>query len=270
MTSHIFLALGMWTATVDANVAAIAAVNRTLLAAGKKPYACGHYPSWLGYAYLQLGDVKSAKSALTACRAAVEAGLPMEHTAHSMDPDDSVTGSFANMRLRYLLESGDWGGEVASWTIPTNSGLGAQFDFAFARALGEIALDHITGARDAIAHLEALSRTIVDLETKRGDPDPTNSVRPEILLSEAKGLMAEKENHLATAENLLRRAVALEATLPIAFGPPTIDQPTHELLGAFLLRHGQRTEARAEFEKALAAAPGRRLAERGLQAASAG
>jgi len=113
-------------------------------------------------------------------------------------------------------------------------------------------------------------RSIVDLETKRCDPDPTNRVRPVILLSEAKGLMAEKENHLATAENLLRRAVTLEATLPIAFGPPTIDQPTHELLGAFLLRHGRRTEARVEFQKALAAAPGRRLAEKGLQAASAG
>ena len=39
MTSHIFLALGMWTATVDANVAAIAAVNRAGAAVGKAPYA---------------------------------------------------------------------------------------------------------------------------------------------------------------------------------------------------------------------------------------
>jgi Flp pilus assembly protein TadD len=78
--------------------------------------------------------------------------------------------------------------------------------------------------------------------------------------------MAEQEGDLATAEKWLRQAVGLEATLPIAFGPPTIDQPTHELLGGFLLRHGQRTQARAEFEKALAAAPARRLAEKGLQA----
>ncbi len=121
-------------------------------------------------------------------------------------------------------------------------------------------------ARDALIKLESLSRAVVDLETKRNDPDPTDRVRPEILLAEAKGLMAEQDNHLATAEKLLRRAVELEATLPIAFGPPTIDQPAHELLGAFLLRHGHRTQARAEFEKALAAAPGRRLAEKGLQA----
>jgi tetratricopeptide (TPR) repeat protein len=269
MTSHIFLALGMWRATVDANVAAIAAVNRARVASGKEPVGCGHYSSWLGYAYLQLGNVESARSVLAACRAAMEAALPLEHPAHSMDPDDSVTGSFANMRLRYLLETEDWRGEVAGWTMPTNAGPGAQFDFAFARALGEITQGHIAAARDSIVELKTLSHPVVDLEMKRSDPDPINRVRPEILLDEAEGLVAEQENHLATAEKLLRRAVSLEATLPIAFGPPTIDQPTHELLGAFLLRHGQRAEARGEFEKALAAAPGRRLAEEGLQAASA-
>jgi hypothetical protein len=266
MTSHIFLALGMWTATVEANVAAIADVNRTRLAAGKTPVGCGHYSSWLEYAYLQLGNLQSARSALAACRAQMEAALPMGHPAHSMDPDDSVTGSFANMRLRYLLETHDWSGEVAGWTMPTNAGPGAQLDFAFAHALGEIARRNMPAARDAMLKLETVSHSVVDLETKRNDPDPTYRVRPEILMAEAKGLMAEQQSDLATAEKLLRQAVALEATLPIAFGPPTIDQPTHELLGAFLLRRGQQTQARVEFEKALAAAPGRRLAEKGLQA----
>jgi hypothetical protein len=270
MTSHIFLALGMWKATVDANVAAIAAVNRARMAAGEKPYACGHSPSWLEYAYLQLGDVESARNALAACRAAMEAGLAMEHHAHSMDPDDSLTGSFANMRLRYLLETGDWSGEVGGWAIPAKAGPGAQLDFAFARALGEIAQRHLSAARSAIAELETVCRSVIGLETQRADPDPTDRVRPDIILDEAQGLMAEQENHLAAAANLLRQAVALEATLPVAFGPPTVELPTHELLGAFLLRHGQRPLARAEFAKELAAAPGRRLAEKGLQAASAG
>jgi len=270
MTSHIFLALGMWTATIDANVAAISAVNRTRAAAGKMPVGCGHYWSWLEYAYLQVGDVESAHGALAQCRASMEAALPVEHPTHSMDSDDSLAGSFANMRLRYLLETGDWSGEVAGWTMPSNAGPGAQLDFAFARALGEITQRHLAAARDAIVKLESISRAVVEMETKRNDSDPTDRVRPEILLYEAEALIAEQENHLATADKLLRRAVALEVALPIAFGPPTIDQPTHELLGAFLLRRGQRTQAQAEFEKALVAAPGRRLAEKGLQAASPG
>ena len=182
MTSHIFLAIGMWTATVDANIAALADVNRALAAAGKLPVSCGHYASWLGYAYLQLGNVESAKSTLVACRAEMQAALPIEHPAHSMDPDDSATGSFANMRLRYLLETGDWSGEIASWPLPTNAGPGAQLDFAFARALGEIAHGHIAAAQNAVVELKAAARAVVALETKRNDPDPTNRVRPEILL----------------------------------------------------------------------------------------
>ena len=267
MTSHIFLALGMWTETIDANVAAIAAVDHARQAAGKMSIGCGHYSSWLEYAFLQIGNVQSARRTLESCRAAMKAALPMEHPAHSMDPDDSVTGSFANMRLRYLLETEDWSGDVAGWTVPANAGLGAQLDFAFARALGEISRRNTAAAREAVAKLEIISHAVIDFEGKRNDSDPTDRIRPEILLDEAKGLMAEQEHDLPTAERLLRRAVALEASLPIAFGPPTIDQPTHELLGAFLFRRGQRTEAGAEFEKALVAAPGRRLAEKGLRAA---
>lgn len=270
MTSHIFLALGMWTETIDANVAAIAAVNRARAAVGKKPVGCGHYASWLEYAYLQLGNVESAKNTLLACRATMQAALPLDHTAHSMDPDDSVIGSFANMRLRYLLETADWSGEVAAWSVPPNAGPGARLDFAFARALAEIAQGHIPVARNAMAELETVSHSVVAWETKQNDPDPTDRVRPVIILDEAQALMAEQEHHPANAEKLLRQAVALETALPTAFGPPTIDLPTHQLLGEFLLRHGQRTEARTEFAKALAAAPKRRLAEKGLQTASAG
>ena len=39
MTSHIFLALGMWPAVIDANVAAIAAQEHTRRAAGEEPAA---------------------------------------------------------------------------------------------------------------------------------------------------------------------------------------------------------------------------------------
>lgn len=268
MTSHIFLAIGMWQATVDANIAAMADINRERAAAGKRPAGCGHYPSWLDYAYLQLGNAESAKSTLIGCRTELQTALPMEHTGHSMDPDASIATSYANMRLRYLLDSGDWNGDVAGWPLPTHAGPAAQLDFAFADALKEIAQGHLAAARAAIAKLETIAHSVIERETKENDPDPTYRVRPEILLTEAKGLMAEQEHQLANAEKLLRHAVGLEATLPVAFGPPTIDQPPHELLGEFLLRHGQRAEAHAEFAKALAAAPGRRQAEKGLQASS--
>jgi len=269
MTSHIFLALGMWQDTVDANIAAIADVDRTLKSKGRT-LGCGHYPSWLGYAYLQLGQLDKSKSALGLCRASLESQITKEHPGHSMDPDDSLSGSFANMRLRYLLDSGDWKSEIGGWTLPKNAGDGARLDFVFAHVMSAIMQGDKTAARAALVELDGVSREVVDLETKRGDPDPTYRVRPEIFVLEARGLIAELEGDFAGAEKLLRQAVEREDKLPIAFGPPTIDKPSHELLGEFLLRRDRKEEARVEFERALASTPGRRLAKEGLVSASTG
>jgi tetratricopeptide (TPR) repeat protein len=266
MTSHIFLALGMWPETVDANIAAIADVDREFKSKGKTAPGCGHYPSWLGYAYLQLGQMDKAKGALGSCRTTFAAQATMAHPGHSMDPDDSLAGSFADMRLRYLLDSGDWSGEIAGWTLPNTAGAGARLDFAFARVMSEIMQRHGPAAREALTMLESVGREATDIETKRGDPDPTYRMRPEIFILEARGLLTEQDGDFASAEKLLRQAVGMEEKLPIAFGPPTIDKPTHELLGEFLLRRGRKDEAHSEFEKALARTPGRRLAAQGFDA----
>jgi tetratricopeptide (TPR) repeat protein len=270
MTSHIFLAIGMWQEVVDANIAAIADVDRARKAAGKSSVGCGHYPSWLGYAYLQLGQKDKARSAVALCRASVESQAAMDHPGMSMDPDASLSGSFANMRLRYLLDTGDWTGEVAGWTLPKTAGAGARLDFAFARAMGEIIQGHRDAARLALTELESIGHEVADLKTKSGDPDPSYRVRPEIFLLQVRALLAEQEGDFAGAERLMLQAVALEDKLPIAFGPPTIDKPSHELLGEFLLRRSRKDEAHAEFEKAVARTPGRRLTEQGFEATSAG
>jgi hypothetical protein len=267
MTSHIFLALGMWAEVVQANLAAIADVELARRAAGKgPPPGCGHYPSWLGYGYLQLGQMDKARNAVAACRATVEAQAAVDHPGMSMDPDQSLSGAFADMRLRYLLDSGDWTGEIANWTAPKSAGAGARFDFAFARAMGEITAGRGDAARAALAALEAVGREVVDIQTRSGDSDPSYRVRPAIMVLEVRALLAEQERDLAGAEQLMLQATGLEDKLPIAFGPPTIDKPSHELLGEFLLRRGRKTEAHAEFEKAVARTPGRRLAEQGLAA----
>jgi tetratricopeptide (TPR) repeat protein len=266
MTSHIFLALGMWQEVVQANIAAIADVDRARKAAGKSPVGCGHYPSWLGYAYLQLGQKDNARRAVAFCRATVESQAAMDHPGMSMDPDVTLSGSFANMRLRYLLDTGDWTGEIAGWTLPKGARPGARLDFAFARAMGEIVQGRRDAARQALAELEVVGRQVAEIDAKSGDPDPSYRVRPDIFLLEIRALLAEQEGDFAGAERLMLQAVSMEDKLPIAFGPPTIDKPGHELFGEFLFRRGRKDEAHAEFEKAVARTPGRRLTEQGFNA----
>jgi tetratricopeptide (TPR) repeat protein len=259
MTSHIFLALGMWPETVDSNIAAIAAADRE--EKGNNSSRCGHYPSWLEYAYLQLGQIDKARATLTTCRGtleSLESKTPMGHGGHPMNAGENLSGAFANMLLRYLIDSGDWNGQIAQWPLPKNAGPDAKLDFAFARVMSEIMKKDNSAARQALAELESKAKEVKDIETKKADADPTFRVRPDVLVLEARGLLAEQENDFAGAEKLLRQAVALEETLPIAFGPPTIDKPTHELLGEFLLRRGRKDEARAQLERALARTPGRR------------
>jgi tetratricopeptide (TPR) repeat protein len=209
-----------------------------------------------------------AKHALDLCRATLESQAAMDHPGTSMDPDNSLNGSFANMRLRYLLDSGDWSGEAAGWSLSKTAGAGARFDFAFARVMSEVMQRHGPAAREALVVLTNVAREVVDIQTKRADPDPTYRVRPEIFLLEARGLLAELDGDFTGAEKLLRQAVEQEEKLPIAFGPPTIDKPTHELLGEFLVRRGRKAEAHAEFQQALARTPGRRLAEQGLKSSA--
>jgi hypothetical protein len=54
--------------------------------------------------------------------------------------------------------------------------------------------------------------------------------------------------------------------MPFEFGPPFIDKPTYELLGEQLVEAAKPEEARAAFRTALARAPERVAAERGLAA----
>jgi tetratricopeptide (TPR) repeat protein len=236
-------------------------------AKGKSPVACGHYPAWLAYAHLQLGQTAAAKSLLSACRAAAAIEKPADEPGHVMDADASLGSEFANMRLVYLLASGDWRGEVAAWELPPIVGTAARLDFAFARAVASIGGD-AEEIRRAMADLEAVGREVIAAEKAKDEADPSYRVRPEIFRLEAGALLAESRRDFAAAEKLAREAVALEDALPVAFGPPTIDLPARELLGNFLLRRGRRDEARDEFARALALAPGRRAAQVGLATAA--
>ncbi len=94
--------------------------------------------------------------------------------------------------------------------------------------------------------------------------------RTEVLRLELAGLVAGLAGDGAAALDTLRRATAVEDGMAYAFGPPFVNEPSHELLGEELLAAGQPAAARAEFEAALARTPGRTSVLFGLaRAASA-
>jgi predicted negative regulator of RcsB-dependent stress response len=83
----------------------------------------------------------------------------------------------------------------------------------------------------------------------------------EAVVALAKG---DRESGLA----LLSACADAEAKLPPPFGPPVLAKPSAELLGDELLAVGRKPEAAAAYERALAAAPGRRRSLEGLKEAT--
>ena len=104
MTSHIFVALGLWDDVIAMNEKAVAVVNAQRAAAGKGLAFCGHYPSWLVYGYLQKRDLDRARYYIDGCRAL--AAKELEARAPSdPDPDNSMSGSYLYMRAMLAADT---------------------------------------------------------------------------------------------------------------------------------------------------------------------
>ena len=89
---------------------------------------------------------------------------------------------------------------------------------------------------------------------------------------ESPGLMADQIAAVARLRGgdldgglaALRKVAEAETSLPMEFGPPVVALPTWELLGDELLRAHRPAEAVVAYKAALARAPGRTRALRGL------
>lgn len=248
MTSHIFLALGMWDEVIKANETAMAVVNQQRAALGKMPVSCGHYAEWLHYAYLQRGRIEDARAILTKCRE--QAGQGVE--------------SFSQMRADFLINSQLW--SDAAVDFPELAGpIDSQLTFDFATALSKLKRRD-AHAQEAVERFEDTRRKFVIWNAKQESPNESAGKRAEIFSGELKALVEVSRGHPAQAIDRLKTLALQEHALPVEFGPPFVNKPVDELLGEILTEQHDLPEAHRAFTAALAAAPGRRVAAAGLQA----
>jgi len=260
MTSHVFLALGMWDDVVSANETATGIINTKRVAGSKPPQSCGHYNLWLEYGYLQQGRFADAMRILSACRSQAEEQSAAGHNHGAVDPDNTAAGSFIQMRAHYLIETRDWSGEAASWKLPSGASAWTQLLFEYTDALAAFHRSDATAARALL-----VPQLNADLDRERYSADNWMRKVPGILTDEIQGLVFLRDNAVDKAAAALQKAADAEASLPSAFGPPLIAKPSHELLGEFLLESSRNQEARTAFETALLRAPRRVQALLGLQ-----
>jgi tetratricopeptide (TPR) repeat protein len=247
MTSHIFLALGLWDDVVRANEAATSVVNRQRARRGAPPARCGHYSEWLAYGYQQQGRVNDAARVVEGC-----------WNSPAMHGGDAIEG-LAGMRAAYIVDSRDWSGRFIEEPAAHDGDSGADAYLAFGTGYAAA----MRGDRKtAVSALERLENA-----TKRMD----DGFRPygRILGLELGGLIRAMTGDSAAGAALVRQAADLDDAQPIPFGPPWTIKPPHELLGELLLGMGRAEEARREFELALARTPRRPLAVLGLMESQA-
>jgi tetratricopeptide (TPR) repeat protein len=258
MTSHIFLALGLWDDSVAANTASMATVNRNRAAAGLPSTGCGHAAEWLVYSDYQRGRAEAADAQVDLCRRDALAELARP-AAGPIEPGRSAVRSYADMAVRRLTETGHWTG-TQGLDLPEGRYLSSRFALAYGELLAA------AGDQGRVAAAHAWLREAAEaLRAARGPAAPSAVTRrEEIVLMQAAGLERLEGGDAEAGLADLRAAAESERSIPAEFGPPLVEKPSFELLGDALLRLGRRDEARAAYEAALALAPGRRLSLHGL------
>lgn len=259
MTSHIFIAMGMWDDVVHANEVAVAVTNKQAEAQHKPARVCGHYNLWLEYGYLQQGRVQSARATLDACTKTVSQNDPSSG-AVILDGKKPALWPFAEMRARYLIDSEDWNGDVAAMKFPANGDADARTTFDFGTGYAAIHRNDLPAARAAFTDLQAASAALpADLKG-----DARFMARITILNGELQAMITAAEGNLAAAIKSVQALTPTESAMPFEFGPPPIEKPTYELLGELSLQAGNAAQARDAFQIALQHTPERTADLEGL------
>jgi tetratricopeptide (TPR) repeat protein len=175
-----------------------------------------------------------------------------------VDPDNSSVSSFVEMRARYIVDTGLWHDEVSGWNVDMGGALMPEFNHAFGIGFAAAQLGDLSAARQSLAALTRLLPQIPADFDKAGvsGGDPERRV-PEIQQLQLQAVILSAEGHGDQAVGMMQRAVAIGKELPYAFGPPSPEKPSYELLGELLLKENKAPQAREAFETSLKLAPRR-------------
>jgi tetratricopeptide (TPR) repeat protein len=242
MTTHIFVAVGMWDEVVSQN----------RIAADLTAWTPGHYTEWLHYGLLQLGRYREAEALLERVRGNLGPGRPRQ------------AGALAFMRLQHLAATEDWEGAGRRIEAPPPEGsLMASVTRMMAGLHAYRRRDAAGAARERAAAGPAASPVEEPLQ------DATEAKRL-VLRLQLRALERAAQGRHADAAALLTRAAGIEEGQPAEFGPPEVVKPSRELLGEMLLEQRRFAEAQREFVRALMAYPGRTRSLAGLVRAAGG
>jgi len=262
MISHIYVALGQWADSVEANVKAVEISDGRRKSRGLGVDELNYHAlHWLAYSYLQLGRFDEARVRLDdMTRYATESGSPR------------ALWHRAAMRAAWVVETR--GREAPPEIRPDDTQVsGAAVDL-FATGYAAILAGRPEAAEEAAGRIglrrdtAAAGHVCAQGSNVYEDTSRIDLIVAEVLQKSLRALIAIHRGKTGEALALLDEATAAEDAMPLDYGPPVIVKPSHELYGEVLLKLGRPGDARVQFEKSLARAPRRTLSLSGLASAA--
>jgi tetratricopeptide (TPR) repeat protein len=257
MPSHIYVQLGLWEKMLMANRRAYDASVEWVKAKGHSDTQRDfHALSWLEYGYLERGQLAKAKECIEEIR-------PL---AERQETTDRIKATFANMKARFMLETGDWN----AYPIPLE-------DLLKARQAGDLYLLLAAGFKavnqNDLATADRIERRLSELEGQettglksyfQGQVTFEDlKVSTSVARLELGALIRLVRGEHDGAVRLMEEALAKEKEMHPAYGPPEPIVPPFELYGYVLLESGNPEKALKVFEEMLVRMPNRSLAHLG-------
>ncbi len=238
MPSHTYVLLGMWSETIQGNIAAAAAEK-----ARGNPDDRMHALDYLVYAYLQQAQDGDAKRVVDEAR-----GLVSDLAAKQYDSGRPTAHfAMAAIEARWTMERGRWA-EAAAIEPRPNRFPHTESMIYFARAIGAARSGQAPQARADVEKLATLRDAL---------KDPYWAEQVEIQRRAAAAWVARAEGQNEAALGLARSAAETEdATEKHNISPGPI-ATARELLGDLLIELGQPGPAVREYEASLERAPNR-------------
>ena len=247
MPSHIFTRLGQWQSSIESNRAAAAAGQTYALQEFGEGVAWAealHAMDYLEYAHLQLGQDGEARKVLDRVQGFRKAVPESPAAAYAL----------AAVPARYALERRDWAA-AAQLTLPS-AGLGwEKFPWTptmvtFARALGAARTGNFEAAQNEIERLQSARDALMAKDKYWGSQIEVQRRAAAAMLTYARG---NRDEGLAQ----MRDAAEFEGSIEKHPVTPGAIVPSRELLADLLLESDQAAQALIEYERTLAAEPGR-------------
>lgn len=262
MPSHIYVALGMWDEVISSNIASWEAslkrMEREDLDEKARNYHAWH---WLMYGYLQQGKFDRAKEMMK----------QMNDYIHPEAPK-RMRDYLISMKGNFLVETGDWTGEVTTYSTKTEdlniSDRAIAYFCAGKTAAVQQQQDSLQAIIDSMEEDRLSANNLVSdmgvamcsAASNNYVPNQLDIDKAHVMEMELRALAAELRGDAKATEKWLKAATELVENVSFSYGPPPIVYPAHEMYAEWLLSQNRAEEAVVQFDKSLERGTKRRRA----------